>query len=326
MLKLILKIALGIILLVVLGVGGLLTYLKTAFPKIGPAEDITIEITPERLERGKYIANNVAVCMNCHSTRDWSLLAGPVVEGTHGIGGEVFNQKYGFPGYFTSKNITPAGIGDWTDGDIFRAVTAGVSRDGSALFPIMQYLAYGTLDREDMYAVIAYIKSIPAVESNPLPSKADFPMNFIINTIPTEPEFTKRPDTSDIVAYGKYVATMAACIECHTQAVKGEKLPGMDFAGGFEFKLPGVTVYSRNITPHESAGIGDWEKEVFINQFKAYSDSDYVSPAVAEGEFNTIMPWTSYSGMTEFDLGAIYEYLRTVPPVDYTPPNPKLGT
>jgi hypothetical protein len=33
------------------------------------------------------------------------------------------------------------------------------------------------------------------------------------------------------------------------------------------------------------------------------------------GEFNTIMPWTDFAGMTEEDLGAIYEYLRTVAPV-----------
>jgi hypothetical protein len=41
-------------------------------------------------------------------------------------------------------------------------------------------------------------------------------------------------------------------------------------------------------------------------------------------EFNTIMPWTMYSGMNDEDLGAIYEYLRTVSPVKnavvkYTP-------
>jgi hypothetical protein len=46
-----------------------------------------------------------------------------------------------------------------------------------------------------------------------------------------------------------------------------------------------------------------------------YADSAYVTPPVNPGEFNTIMPWTMYAQMTEEDLGAIYEYLRTVAPV-----------
>jgi hypothetical protein len=33
---------------------------------------------------------------------------------------------------------------------------------------------------------------------------------------------------------------------------------------------------------------------------------------------NTPMPWLMYSGMTEEDLGAIYDYLRTVPPIENT--------
>jgi hypothetical protein len=28
------------------------------------------------------------------------------------------------------------------------------------------------------------------------------------------------------------------------------------------------------------------------------------------------MPWLTYSGMTEEDLGAIYSYLKTVPPIE----------
>jgi hypothetical protein len=29
-------------------------------------------------------------------------------------------------------------------------------------------------------------------------------------------------------------------------------------------------------------------------------------------EYNTVMPWTMFAGMTERDLGAIYKYLRSV--------------
>jgi hypothetical protein len=45
-------------------------------------------------------------------------------------------------------------------------------------------------------------------------------------------------------------------------------------------------------------------------------DSSYVAPAVKAGEFNTIMPWTMYANMTEEDLGAIYSYLSSLPPME----------
>jgi hypothetical protein len=49
-----------------------------------------------------------------------------------------------------------------------------------------------------------------------------------------------------------------------------------------------------------------------------YTDSSYVVPSVARGEFNTIMPWTMYARMTEEDLAAIYVYLQTVKPIENT--------
>lgn len=54
----------------ILGIVGLMTYLKLGLPDIPPAADISIEYTPERIERGRYLAHSVTVCMDCHSTRD----------------------------------------------------------------------------------------------------------------------------------------------------------------------------------------------------------------------------------------------------------------
>ena len=99
---------------------------------------------------------------------------------------------------------------------------------------------------------------------------------------------------------------------------KGEKI-GEPFAGGFEFHFPtGAVVRSANITPHPTAGIGAWDKATFIAKFKQYQDSAYVPPAInwEAGDFQSVMPWLMYSTMTEQDLGAIYDYLRTVPAVD----------
>ena len=49
-----------------------------------------------------------------------------------------------------------------------------------------------------------------------------------------------------------------------------------------------------------------------------YTDSAYELPKVdlVKGDLQSIMPWTMFGGMTREDLGAIYEYLRTIPPVN----------
>src|SRR3954471_20615501 len=118
--KKILKIVGIIVTVVVLAVAGILSYVNAAFPKVSPAKDVTIEYTPERVERGKYLANNVTVCMDCHSKRDYAKFSGPPVDGTLGQGGERFDQTAGLPGVFHSKNITPEGISRYTDGELYR--------------------------------------------------------------------------------------------------------------------------------------------------------------------------------------------------------------
>jgi mono/diheme cytochrome c family protein len=303
--------------LLIVGIAVLLIYVKAALPNVGPAPDIKISATPQMVERGKYLANHVTVCMDCHGTRDWSKFSGPMKPGFEGAGGEVFDKRFGFPGVFTAKNITPFNLAGWTDGEIFRTITTGVNRSGKALFPVMPYQNYAQLDEEDIKAIIAYIRTLPSIESHPAESKADFPMNFILNTIPQKAHLSKRPLPSDVIAYGKYMTTASSCVECHTNQVNG-KIVGEKFAGGREFAIGnGNVVRSMNITPDPS-GIGNWTKEQFINRFKMYTDSAYVLPTVdlVKGDLQSMMPWSMFGGMTKEDLGAIYEYLRTIPPVN----------
>ena len=307
------KILVYLLLAVVIFVGGLLVYVKTMLPNVGDAPDLKVAITPEKIARGKYLANHVSVCMDCHSTRDWSIFAGPLVEGSLGMGGEVFDEKLGFPGSFVAPNITPAKLKDWTDGEIFRAITTGVNKDGKALFPIMPHPNFGRMDEDDIHAIIAYIRSLKPIEHETDASVANFPMNFIINTIPKKAEFTEIPSKSNQVAYGKYLVNAASCGDCHTKHEKGE-VAGEAFAGGFEFKFPdGTIVSSMNITP-DPTGIGSWDKETFLSRFRMYSDSGYVPQKVKDGDFKTVMPWGMYAGMTNEDLEAIFAFLRTVKP------------
>ncbi|WP_080055152.1 c-type cytochrome [Spirosoma aerolatum] len=305
----------GIVLgVVVLGVVGVMAYVKLALPDVGEAPALKVKATPARIARGEYLANHVTVCMDCHSTRDYTLFSAPLTAGTLGKGGEMFNQQMGFPGSFTSKNITPFGIGSWTDGEIYRAITTGVSRDGHAFFPVMPYPYYAKMNDEDVQSIIAYLRTIKPIESKPAESKADFPFNFILNTIPKKAEPMAMPDTANELATGQYLVMIAGCVECHTQVDQGRIIPEKSFAGGREFAMPNGTLYTANITPDKETGIGSWTKEAFIARFKTYG-ADYKAHKVGPNDFQTIMPWTMYGGMTEKDLGAMYTYLMSIKPI-----------
>lgn len=303
-------IILAIIIFLVIGA---VAYVSFTLPNVGPAPELKVEISPERVSRGKYLAYHVMMCADCHSERDFSIFSGPPHPGTEFAGGDVFDHSMGFPGRFVSANITPYGIGDWTDGELFRLITTGVKRDGNPIFPVMPYHSFGKLDAEDIESVIAYLRTLEPVESNHEKSVADFPMNLIMRTMPQKPQFTERPSPIDRVAYGEYMFTAAACGDCHTKFDKGEFVGPLG-GGGRELKLPAGMLRSANLTPHET-GIAHYTKESFINRFKSYADESSL-PKVKPTDFQTIMPWYMYAGMTEDDLGAIYEFLQTLEPYD----------
>ncbi len=309
---------LGILLILLIVAGaGFYIYLMKSFPKVEPAPTMKIEVTPARLERGNYLANHVVGCIGCHSERNFGYFAGPIAPGTEGKGGELFDESKGFPGSFYAKNITPAGIGNWTDGELFRAVTCGVDKDGEPLFPMMPYLHFGQMDKEDVLSVLAYIRTLKPIPNDVPKSKPRFPMNLIERTIPCASNFQTRPDKNNTVEYGKYLVNSASCTDCHTQQVKGKPKEGLEFAGGFEFPFDnGFLVRSANITPEDETGIGKWTKEQFITKFKVFDKpADQNNVPVSPGTFNTWMPWTYYAGMTTEDLGAMYDFLRTLKPV-----------
>jgi mono/diheme cytochrome c family protein len=255
--------------------------------------------------------------------RDFSQFSGPPHPGTEFAGGDVFDHAMGFPGKFISSNITPAGIGEWTDGELFHLITTGVKRDGNPIFPVMPYHKFGQMDPEDIEAVIAYLRTLEPVETSHPKSKPDFPVNFIMRTMPKKAQLTAKPAKTDKVAYGKYMANAAACFDCHTNFAKG-KYVGPEGGGGREFQFPdGSIVRAPNLTPHQT-GIKHFTEESFVQRFKMYADSGFVLPKVKPGEFQTLMPWYMYSEMTEEDLKAIYAYLQTLEPYDnmvvrYTP-------
>ncbi len=313
--KLFIKIVgIALLLIVVLLAGGFF-YIKSALPDVGPPPDVKAPVSMEAIQRGEYLANHVTVCMDCHSERNWNKFAGPLVEGTLGKGGDVFPEEAGFPGTFYPPNLTPYNLASHTDGEIYRAITTGVKKNGEPIFPLMPYPTYGNMTKDDVLAIIAYIRTLEPIENKVAESTPSFPFSLIMRTIPQPATPTESGNFKNSLELGKYLTKIAACADCHTPNEKGEPLPGMDFAGGMEFSLPtGGTVRTSNITPHPSTGIGSWTREEFINRFKFYEHND--SLFTQRGEFNTLMPWKMYAGMKEEDLGAIYDFLKTQKPVE----------
>jgi cytochrome c553 len=314
--KKILKVLAILLVLIIIGIAGLLTYVKTALPDVGAPPNLKVDQSPDHIKRGEYLANHVSLCVDCHSARDYSLWSGPIIPGTLGQGGEAFTQAQGFPGTFYARNISQSHLHSWTDGEIYRTITTGVNKDNKPIFSIMPWDNYGKMDPDDIKDIVAYVRTFPPQSNEPPLSAADFPMNFILNTLPHKAVGGVRPSPADQLAYGAYMVNAAGCGVCHTKQEKG-KITGEPFAGGFQFGFPdGSFAFSANITPDIETGIGTWKEADFLNKFKQYVDSSYHPVKIKEGDVQTVMPWTMYAGMDSTDLKAIYAYLKTVKPVN----------
>jgi mono/diheme cytochrome c family protein len=288
---------------------------KKSEPQVNNKEDSLKKI----VERGDYLANHVAGCLDCHSKRDFSKFAGPVLPGTEGGGGFVLDQKFGLPGVLYGRNITPdneTGIGTWTDDEILRAMTQGISKNGDTLFPIMPYPNFNRLAKEDLLSIIAYIRTLKPIKNKVPPRQLMVPIAMAYPGKMLQPSVDGniRPPENDKVKYGEYLITMADCGTCHSPLTpQGPDMSRM-YAGGYKFDL-GATgiVNSANITPDSATGIGTWTEERFMNKFIPYREEKNYN--YDPGKQNTIMPLSILAGMKDEDLKAIYAYLRTVKPI-----------
>jgi hypothetical protein len=219
------------------------------------------------IERGKYLAHHVALCMDCHSQRDWTKFSGPPKEGTEGMGGDSFNDKLDVPGIIYARNITSDtlnGIGKWTDDEIARAITRGISKNGDTLFPLMPYPHYNGMSKEDIYSIIAYIRTIKPNSTKVPERKLMIPMAMAYPPLQSaSPDKNSKPDVSDMVKYGAYMMNSAACMDCHTPMDKGQFVMTKYMAGGRKFDIGLFVVTSPNITPDSTTGIGKWSEAMF---------------------------------------------------------------
>ena len=105
---------------------------------------------------GAYIATSLAHCMECHS-KPAEGGGGDLLNGL-GAGGQQFRGPWGVS---QAPNITPSGVGHYSDAELKKVITTGERPDGSKLKPPMATAYYAHMTDKDLTAVIAYLRSIP---------------------------------------------------------------------------------------------------------------------------------------------------------------------
>jgi mono/diheme cytochrome c family protein len=200
-------------------------------------------------------------------------------------------------GAFVSANLTPAGpLKDWSDAEIFRAIRNGIDRDGNVLFA-MSGARGRHLSDEDVKAVIAYLRSQPAVpDETPKPLDQFNPLALILvgaGVIPEgEPPISEAitmPPKGPTAEFGKYILSYQDCVLCH----------GADLSGGTAVQLAPVG-------PSLSV-IKNWTQDEFIATLRTGVDPN------GHALNNKLMPWQNIGRMDDDELAAVYAYLVSAP-------------
>jgi mono/diheme cytochrome c family protein len=248
-----------------------------------PAPITKVAGTPERIQRGKAISDGF--CSACHS-KTGTLTGGLDI-------GEHFPMRVGS---FVSSNLTPAGqLSRWSDADIFRAIRNSVDPDSRWLI-IMSYTNAGKLSDEDIRAVIAYIRSLPAI-GKPTDNQPDH-LNLLgiamlgAGMLPTGNPVSIGPVTAPpagpTLRYGEYILSYQDCRACH-----GAKLTG------------GVPGQLGPLGPDLNFVKG-WKLEEFVATMRTGVDPN-------GHELSEQMPWRPIGRMSDEELSAVYEYLTHLP-------------
>jgi len=268
------------------------------------------QYTQEQIARGQYLVMNVSLCWECHTPfgpngPDFSRLL---------AGGREF-----IPGALWTPNLTPdpdTGIGKWTDEQIAKAIRQGVGHyengsNGEPLFPIMPYYVFANMTPEDTTSIIAFLRMGVKPVNNMVPMRAPY-------LIPSEPakllDYSSLPgDNSDP---GKYLTSAAGvCIDCHTPRIQNQGPPNpaaldpsLYFAGGEDFDVNGITVYSENITSDKDTGIGKWTSQEIMTAIQKGIDPEGAP---------SCPPMDKFNGLTDKDANDVVNFVQKLPPINH---------
>jgi mono/diheme cytochrome c family protein len=288
---------LAIGMLVVLGIAlvlGALVYVrsKAAIDRVYAVEQPALRIPADSVSRlrGRHLVEGVMSCTECHAAD---------------LGGTLLIDAAPFM-RLPAPNLTRGDHGMATqlgDGDWVGAIRHGVDPDGRAL-AVMPSRAYEHLSDADLAAVIGYLKSLPPV-SRELPARTFGPIARIMLARGKFPLFAaadidhaavrsvSSPVPGITVEYGRYLANIAGCTDCH----------GPGLSGGVVAAAPPDAPPASNITP---AGIGRWTEADFARALRE---------GIGSGgrRLNQLMPYRSLR-LTDDELRAVWMFVRSVPP------------
>ena len=253
-------------------------------------------------ERGRYLANAVMACHNCHTPMGPN---GP--DFSKALSGGLTFDTPTFK--VTASNITPdkaTGIGAWSDDDLKDFLVTGMRPNGIPTAPIMPTGFYTRISPRDLDALVAYLRSVkPIVNITPTP---DYKVAMKPEIGPDAGGPVSDEDMKNSVTRGMYLVRLAHCLECHTPVGPvGKDYENAAGKGGMPFSGPFGESVSANITSHPKAGLGEW------------SDAE-IKRAITHGvsrdgrKLKPPMGYAFYAQMTPGDLDAIVKFLRTLPP------------
>lgn len=256
-------------------------YVVDAKPAPIPAANAAV------LARGRHLADTRG-CTDCH--------------GADLGGAKVFENPA--MGAVHAPNITRGAGGlpaNWTDLDFVRAIRHGVAPDGRGLF-LMPSMDYVVFSDADMGALLAYIKSVPAVDRvrGPVSLGPVARALTAVGKIKLAAEVIDHAnvipaviDAGVTVDYGRYVA--ASCIGCH----------GPNFSGGKIDAGPPDWPPAANLTPHHDGRVAKWTEDDFLRAIRSGKRPDGT-------EINAAMP-RAFARMDDIELKALWTFLKTIP-------------
>lgn len=267
-----------------------------------------VEPHPQLIERGKKLS--LMLCAHCHLDQNTGRFSGKFMSDAPPEFGRIYSAN------ITGDSIH--GIGAYSDGELIYLLRTGVARDGRYLPPYMP--KFPSMAHEDVRALVAFLRSgdefVAPVSQPDSASEPSLLTKVLCNTMfkpfPMPEKIIEMPDTLNKVALGRYLAVNLECFSCHSADFKTnnflepEKSPGYFGGGNKPLNPAGEIVLTPNLTPHET-GIGNWTEEQFIKAVK-YGQRPG-KPALQ-------MPMQPYPLLTDNEAGAIFAYLKTIPPID----------
>jgi mono/diheme cytochrome c family protein len=250
-------------------------------------QPVTVEVTDEVLARGEHIVRFVSGCADCHGAD---------------LGGNLFVDEPGFAKIYAPNLTTGQGgaASVYSDADWERALRKGIGHDGRALAPMMPSEAVQHFSDADLAAVVAYIRSVPPVDSaTAKPSYALIAKMLIgAGVLPLSPDLVAKvkrlepsPEIGVTKEYGHYLANIAGCTTCHGANLTGAEHPAH----------PGLQ------TPNLSSdNAASWNLEEFQRTLR--------TGRTPEGKDLSLelMPWAMYAGMTDDETEAMWLWLESL--------------